>query len=111
MAVDSANVSAVGPWGSLVGTATGTSSVIGGSISGEGWGIGAAWVDVEVQDRRSPKQVRFTVPIVAEDRELNMWGTFMEIRPPRRRGRLYWQNLHKLSMMLSEYYITMKANQ
>jgi len=73
-AVESATVSAIGPWGRVVGTATGTSSVFGGSVSGEGWWNGAAWVDVEVQDRRSSESVRFTVPLVAEHRESNMWG-------------------------------------
>jgi hypothetical protein len=73
-AVSSATISATGAWGSVVGAASGTSSIFGASISGEGWWNGAAWVDVEVEDRRAPKSIRFTVPLVAERRESNMWG-------------------------------------
>lgn len=73
-AISSATVSATGAWGSVVGTASGTSSIFGASISGEGWWNGAAWVDVEVQDHRAPKSVHFTVPLAAEHRESNMWG-------------------------------------
>jgi len=35
---------------------------------------GGAWIDVEIQDNRGQKPVTFTVPIVAERRESNMWG-------------------------------------
>jgi hypothetical protein len=45
-----------------------------GSFSGEGWWNGAAWVDIEVQDCRGPKPVVFTIPVVAEHRESNIWG-------------------------------------
>ena len=73
-AVQSATVSAVGAWGSVVGTATGTSSIFGGSISGEGWWNGAAWIDIEVEDHRAQEPIRFIVPIAAERRESNIWG-------------------------------------
>jgi hypothetical protein len=43
-------------------------------MSGEGWWNGAAWIDLEVQDYRGEKPISFTVPIVAEHRESNMWG-------------------------------------
>jgi hypothetical protein len=49
-------------------------SVLAGSLSGEGWWNGAAWIDLEVQDYRGAKPISFTLPIVAEHRESNMWG-------------------------------------
>lgn len=73
-AIQSATVSATGPWGIVIGDASGSSSIFGASISGEGWWNGAAWVDVEVQDHRRPKAIHFTVPLAAERRESNMWG-------------------------------------
>lgn len=73
-AVGSAQASATGPWGPVVGAVSSEQSVLGGSFSGEGWWNGAAWVDLEVQDNRGQKPIAFTVPIVAEHRESNMWG-------------------------------------
>ena len=73
-AVQSAQVSATGPWGPVVGTAPGSSSVYGGSFSGEGWWNGAAWIDLEIQDNRSTHLKRFNIPLAAEHRESNMWG-------------------------------------
>ena len=37
-------------------------------------GNGAAWIDIEAQDYRGAKPINFTLPIVAEHRESNMWG-------------------------------------
>lgn len=73
-AVGSAQASATGPWGPVVGAVSSEQSVLAGSFSGEGWWNGAAWVDLEVQDNRGQKPIAFTVPIVAEHRESNMWG-------------------------------------
>jgi hypothetical protein len=73
-AVSSAQSSAAGPWGSVVGNVSAQQSVLAGSLSGEGWWNGAAWFDLEVQDYRSAKPISFTLPIVAEHRESNMWG-------------------------------------
>lgn len=73
-AMGSAQASAVGPWGPVVGAVSSEQSVVTGSFSGEGWWNGAAWVDLEVQDYRGPKPIAFTLPIVAEHRESNMWG-------------------------------------
>lgn len=73
-AVQSVNASASGPWGAVVGGATGTSSVFGGSFSGEGWWNGAAWIDVEVEDHRNSNLIRFTIPLVSEHKEPNTWG-------------------------------------
>jgi len=73
-AVRSAQASATGPWGPVVGSVSSEQSVFAGSFSGEGWWNGAAWVDLEVQDYRGPKPIAFTWPIVAEHRESNMWG-------------------------------------
>jgi hypothetical protein len=73
-AVSSAQGSAVGPWGAIVGAVSAQQSVFAGSFSGEGWWNGAAWIDVEVQDNRGALPINFTVPIVAEHKESNMWG-------------------------------------
>ncbi len=73
-AVSSAQVSATGPWGPVVGSVSAQQSILAGSLSAEGWWNGAAWIDLEVQDYRGAKPISFTVPIVAEHRESNMWG-------------------------------------
>lgn len=73
-ALQSAQVLASGPWGPVVGSATGSSSVFAGSFSGEGWWNGAAWIDVEIQDNRGSVGNRFTIPLAAEHREFNMLG-------------------------------------
>ena len=73
-AVSSAQGSATGPWGPVVGSVSAQQSVFGGSFSGEGWWNGAAWIDLEVQDNRVTKPVNFTMPIATEHRESNMWG-------------------------------------
>ena len=73
-AVSSAQGSATGPWGPVVGSVSAQQSVFAGSLSGEGWWNGAAWIDLEVQDNRGTKPVNFTMPIAAEHREFNMWG-------------------------------------
>ncbi|OPY80315.1 MAG: hypothetical protein A4E70_01800 [Syntrophus sp. PtaU1.Bin005] len=73
-AVSSAQGNATGPWGTVVGDVSAQQSVLAGSLSGEGWWNGAAWIDVEVQDYRGDKPISFTLPIVAEHRESNMWG-------------------------------------
>jgi hypothetical protein len=73
-AVSSAQGSATGPWGPIVGSVSAQQSILAGSLSGEGWWNGAAWIDLEVQDYRGAKPISFTLPIVAEHRESNMWG-------------------------------------
>jgi len=73
-AVQSAQVTATGPWSPVVGFATGSSAVYGGTFSGEGWWNGGAWIDLEIQDNRSIPPSRFTIPLAAEHRESNMWG-------------------------------------
>ena len=73
-AVQNAQSSITGPWGTVVGNASGTSSVFASSFSGEGWWNGAAWLDVEIQDNRNSPGSRFTIPIAAEHKESNMWG-------------------------------------
>jgi hypothetical protein len=73
-AVGSAQVSATGPWGPVVGSVSSQQSILAGSFSGEGWWNGVAWIDLEVQDYRGAKPISFTMPIAAEYRESNMWG-------------------------------------
>jgi hypothetical protein len=57
-----------------VAEATGQETSFTGAFAGEGWWNGAAWVDVEIEDRRAAKPIRLTIPVVGEDRESNMWG-------------------------------------
>jgi hypothetical protein len=73
-AISSAQVNATGLWGPVVGSVSAQQSVFAGSFTGEGWWNGAAWIDLEVQDYRSAVPIGFTMPIVAEHRESNMWG-------------------------------------
>ena len=73
-AVSSAQGSATGPWVPVVGSVSAQQSVFAGSLSGEGWWNGGAWIDLEVQDYRGTEPVNFTMPIAAEHREFNMWG-------------------------------------
>ena len=73
-AVGSAQGNAVGPWEPVAANVSTQQSVLAGSFSGEGWWNGAAWIDFEVQDFRDSNPIQFTLPIVAEHREFNMWG-------------------------------------
>lgn len=73
-AVGSAQGQASGPWGSVVASVTSNQSMVAGSFTGEGWWNGAAWIDIEIQDKYGPTPICFIVPIVAEDHEFNMWG-------------------------------------
>jgi hypothetical protein len=105
-AVGSAQASATGPWGPVVGSISSEQSVLGGSFSGEGWWNGAAWVDLEVQDYRGPKPVTFTLPIVAEHRESNMWGYTSVLERRTWLGTALALNLHELWMQLLEQSAT-----
>ena len=73
-AVNLSQVNATGNWGSIVGSIISKQSISARSFIGEGWWNGAAWIDLEVDDNRSQERVRFTIPIVAEHRETNLWG-------------------------------------
>lgn len=73
-AVSSAKGRATGSWGTVVGNISAQQTLFSGSFSGEGWWNGAACIDLEVQDYRGAKPISFTLPIVAEHREANMWG-------------------------------------
>jgi hypothetical protein len=73
-AMSAAQGSAIGPWGAVAGSLSSQQSVFAGSVSGEGWWNGAAWIDLEVQDFRDTNPINFTMPIAAEYREFNMLG-------------------------------------
>ena len=90
-AIDSANVNAVGPWGTIVGEATSSQSMTVGTFSSEGWWNGAAWVDLEVEDRRGEDAISFVIPLVAEHRESNIWGHASGDRA----AELAWNNVAK----------------
>ena len=67
-------MNAVGPWGTIVGEVTSIQSITAGAFSSEGWWNGAAWLDLEVEDRRGEDVISFVIPLVAEHRESNIWG-------------------------------------
>jgi len=83
-AVGSAQISATGPWGPVVGSVSSQQSIFAGSFSGEGWWNGAAWIDLEVQDVRGTKPISFTMPIGSEHREFNMLGYASGDKAPHR---------------------------
>lgn len=65
---------ATGPWGAVAINSQSNTSIMGGNFTGEGWWNGAAWVDLEVHDKRLANNTRFTVPIASENRQSNTWG-------------------------------------
>ena len=73
-ATSTAEVRAQSGWSSVVATATSNQSIFASSFSGEGWWIGTAWVEFEVQDNRKNNDISFSLPIVAESRESNTLG-------------------------------------
>lgn len=64
----------VGPWSSVVATASSTNTTLGTSIVGEGWWVGTSWIEFTVIDHRGDQRKRFSVPIVAEQKRQNTFG-------------------------------------
>lgn len=73
-AVQTAQVSIPRRWNPIFVSGVSSASVQAATFSGEGWWNGAAWVDIEVEDHRDGANARFTIPLVAEHRESNIWG-------------------------------------
>ncbi|WP_434639648.1 hypothetical protein ACMYSK_01425 [Klebsiella sp. I138] len=73
-AVYSARSSATDGWGTVMGVAEGNTVINSSAVSTEGWWNGTAWVDFVIEDKTSPQKIEFTVPLVAEHQENNMWG-------------------------------------
>ena len=68
------SASAATPWGPVMAAGTSEQTLLASGFSGEGWWIGTAWLEIEIEDRRFSEGERFSFPIVAEDRESNLWG-------------------------------------
>ena len=73
-AVGKAQLNVSTEWGPVIGELNAQQSVFAVSFTGEGWWNGAAWIDLEIDDRRNRKPKRITLPLAAEHREFNMWG-------------------------------------
>lgn len=72
--IGTAQVNATNGWNSVVAIASTQQSIFGGSFTGEGWWIGTAWIEMDIQDKRGGKAISFTVPVAAEHKESNLWG-------------------------------------
>jgi hypothetical protein len=69
-----ASVVATSGWRAVVASGNSTQNIFASSFSGEGWWIGSAWIELDIQDNRNLSNVGFTLPIVAETKESNMMG-------------------------------------
>lgn len=72
--IGTAQANATNGWNSVVAIASSQQSLFGGSFTGEGWWIGTAWLEMDIQDKREGKLINFTVPVAAEHKESNLWG-------------------------------------
>ena|GEM_PF-1242698 len=72
--IGTAHANATNGWNSVVAIASSQQSLFGGSFTGEGWWIGTAWLEMDIQDKRGGKLISFTVPVAAEHKESNLWG-------------------------------------
>jgi len=70
-ATSTAEARAQSGWRSVVVSATSNESIFASSFSGEGWWIGTAWVELDVQNKRKDYDISFTLPIVAETKEIS----------------------------------------
>lgn len=70
---NNARIKASGPWQRVIDVSS-HQSAFSFSFAGAGWWNEAAWVDVEVQDKRNGKVISFILPIAAQHRESNTWG-------------------------------------
>jgi len=61
-------------WNTVVASAQSQQTTFGSAMAAEGWWIGAAWLEVTVEDKRANKNISFSFPIVSEHREASMWG-------------------------------------
>ncbi len=86
-------VRACADWRPILLTATSSQTVFASSFSGEGWWIGAAWVDLAVQDRRRGRDLRFSIPFVAETKESNTWGYASASRAAEAAWRAIWPRI------------------
>jgi hypothetical protein len=88
-ALKSARAKAKGPWRAVVDSAAKSSTVYGGTFTGDGWWNGAAWVDIEVHDNRRASPIRFTIPLAAEYRVSNRWWHYSGDKAARKA----WENV------------------
>lgn len=69
-----ATASATDGWNTVVAQAQSQQSAFGSAMTAEGWWVGTAALEMEIQDKRHGKNISFSIPIVAEHKESNMWG-------------------------------------
>lgn len=62
------------PWGPVVASGTSNRTVLANAFSAEGWWVGTAWLELEIDDRRFAEGERISFPIIAENRQSNLWG-------------------------------------
>lgn len=68
------SASASTPWGPVLAEASSQQTLLASGFSGEGWWIGTSWLELQVEDRRFSKRDALLFPIVAENRQSNLWG-------------------------------------
>jgi hypothetical protein len=61
-------------WNTVIARAYAQQSSFGSAVAAEGWWIGTAWLEVTIEDRRVSRIISFTIPLISEHRESNMWG-------------------------------------
>jgi hypothetical protein len=69
-----ASGSATDGWNTVVAQAAAQQNTFGSAIATEGWWVGTAWLEVQVEDKRRGRNIDFTLPLVSEHRESNTWG-------------------------------------
>ncbi|MDP1814603.1 MAG: hypothetical protein Q8K92_09170 [Leadbetterella sp.] len=72
--IEKASAVATSSWGTVIASGNSTQNIFASSFSGEGWWIGTAWIELDIQDNRNQQNISFTLPIVAETKESNMFG-------------------------------------
>lgn len=72
--LNNAKIHATNGWNSIIVSASSNQSLLGSTISTEGWWIGTAWIELNIVDTRKEKIINFSIPIIAESKESNLWG-------------------------------------
>ena len=104
-AFTTANATASGTWGTVIGKASSQQTLLASSFSGEGWWIGTAWMNLEIEDRLPGHSEQFVVPIVAEHTKSNIGGYLSGDRAAKRA----WDSARQvLVMVLDQVLVTVR---
>src|SRR5262249_14177444 len=68
------SASASTPWGPVTAESSSQQTILASDFTGEGWWIGTSWLELQVEDRRFGKGETVLLPIIAEERQRNLWG-------------------------------------